>query len=99
MALLFIAPNRSMNVGNNQRALYAPFASAVSEPAVNGSSGTLTQVLTENAGWWDASSTSGLMESGGSPVVTWNTPGDMLTDLTGNGRNLVPFSNPSSTNL
>ena len=99
MALLLTGANRPMNVGNNRRALYAPFAQNAPATPVNGTSGRLTQIIAETMGWWDASSPQGLVGPGGSSIETWSAPANMLADLTGNGRDLLPFSNPSSTTL
>lgn len=87
-----------MNIGNNRLALYAPLQDAVTAPASSSSPG-LFQAAPGMAGWWDASSASGLLGLGNTGVDLWTEPGSALIDLSGNGQNLVPFSTVSHSSL
>ena len=95
MSLVFIQPGRPMGLGGNRLALYSPLGSASTNPT--GSTQSLIQTVSATAGWWDASSPSGLLGPGSTPVTTWNSAGSALIDLTGNDNNLIPFYSPSST--
>ena len=83
-----------MGIGNNLLALYAPLQSGTTSSG--GVSSTLTQTVPGAAGWWDASFPGGLIGPGNMPVTVWQAAGNALSDLSGNGRNLVPYCNPTS---
>jgi hypothetical protein len=99
MSLVFIGPDRVLGVGNNRVALYAPLLSAAISPESGDSPSTLIGVASDMAGWWDASSPTGLLGPGNTPVAVWSSSGRALIDLSGNSNNLVPFYNPASSNL
>jgi hypothetical protein len=99
MSLVFVRPGHAMGIGNDLLALYAPLQSDVSSSGSADSSSTLIQTVPGAAGWWDASSPGALSGPGNAPATVWNTPGSALIDLSGNGRNLAPYSNPTSSNL
>ena len=86
-----------MGVGNNLVALYAPLASEASSSGSGGSSSTLIGIVPGVAGWWDGSYPGGLLGPGNTPVTVWNSPGNALIDLSGNGRNLIPYYSPTSS--
>jgi hypothetical protein len=88
-----------MGVGNNLIALYSPLPSEGASASPNGSSSTLNQAVPGAKGWWDASTPSGLLGPGNTPVTVWNSPGNALIDLSGNNQNLVPFYNPAASTL
>jgi hypothetical protein len=83
-----------MGIGNNLLALYAPLQSGTTSSG--GGSSTLTQTVPGAAGWWDASFPGGLVGPGNMPVTVWQATGNALSDLSGNGRNLLPYCNPTS---
>lgn len=80
-------------------ALYAPLMSETPTSGSMGSASLLTEMVSGTAGWWDASAPGGLLGQGNSAVTTWNSPGSALIDLSGNGRNLVPFFSQTSSSL
>jgi hypothetical protein len=88
-----------MALGGNRRALYAPFLPGGGSPGSVGSGASLLQTISGTDGWWDAGNPSGLLGPGNTPATTWNTPGSALLDLSGNGKNLVPFFSQSNSNL
>jgi hypothetical protein len=98
MSLVFVHPGRPMGLGSNRLAMYAPLESTTNS-IPPGSYQTLTQAVSGTVAWWDASSASGLLGLGSTPVTTWNSAGSALIDLTGNGHNLIPFLNPASSSL
>ena len=96
MSLLFIRPGHAMGVGRNLLALYAPLTPDV---VSMGPASTLMQIVSGTAGWWDASVPGGLLGSGNIAVTVWNAPGNALVDLSGNGRNLLPYFSLTSSGL
>jgi hypothetical protein len=88
-----------MEIGNNLLALYAPLPSGTTASGSLGASATLLEAVPGATGWWDASFAGGLIGPGNTPATEWNTPGTALSDLSGNGQNLLPYSNPASTTL
>jgi hypothetical protein len=88
-----------MGVGNSRLALYAPLLSNPLLSGTGGSSSLLTQAVSGTAGWWDASSTAGLLGAANTPTTVWNSPTNALVDLSGNNQDLVPFCSPSSSGL
>jgi hypothetical protein len=86
MSLLFVRPGHPMAVGTRQLALYAPLSSTTTVAQ------SLTQAVSGIAAWWDASQPAGLLGPGDVPLTSWNTAASALLDLSGNGRNLQPFS-------
>lgn len=86
MSLLFVRPGQPMVVGAGQLALYAPLSSTTTVFQ------SLTQAVSGTAGWWDASQPAGLLGPGNVPLASWNTAASALLDLSGNNRNLQPFS-------
>jgi hypothetical protein len=99
MSVVFVGPGRTMGVGDNLLALYAPLPSQTTSSGSGGSSSTLIQVAPGATGWWDASSPGGLLGPGNTPVTVWNSGGSAVIDLSGNSQNLIPFSNPASSTL
>ena len=77
-----------MGVGNGRLALCAPLLTSVPVP---GSGTSLADLAPLVGGWWDASTSSGLLGPNAAPVAAWNTPGTSLADLSSNGHNLSPF--------
>src|ERR1700761_1208097 len=96
MSLVFVAPGHPMGLGHNRLALYSSLGS---NSTTLPSGQQLTQVVAGTLAWWDASSPAGLLGPGTTPETSWGSSGTALIDLTGNGNNLVPFSNPTGTNL
>src|ERR1700709_1429938 len=92
MGLLFVRPGHAMGLGDNRLALYGPLPSHSTPTAQQ----QLTQIVSGTAAWWDASTPSGLLGPAGTPTTIWDTPGTALIDLTGNGQNLLPLSNPAT---
>jgi hypothetical protein len=99
MSLVFVQPGHAMGVGSNLLALYTPLSSSTASSGSGGPSSTLTQAVPGATGWWDASSPTGLLGPGSTPVTVWNSGGTALIDLSGNNQNLVPFYSPASSTL
>lgn len=95
MSLVFVSPGHAMGLGGNRLALYAPLATANSNPSGSGS--TLLDLVTGTAGWWDASVPGGLLAPGGIPATVWNASGTALIDLSGINQNLLPYSSQTSS--
>ncbi len=83
-----------MGLGDHRLALYSPLGSAATNPT--DPRPLLTQLISATAAWWDASTPSGMAGPGNAPATTWNSAGSALTDLTGNGNDLMPFHNPAN---
>jgi hypothetical protein len=94
MSVLLVRPGHAMGLGKNRLALYGPLPSNTNLPGIG-----LAQIVTGTAGWWDVSSPAGLVGLDGTPATVWNSPAAGLIDLSGNGQDLVPFSNPPSSKL
>ncbi len=86
-----------MGLGSSRVALYAPLQNL--PPGAADTHQPLTQLVPGTTGWWDAASPAGLLGPGDAPITVWNSPGTALRDLSGNGRNLVPFANPANPSL
>lgn len=78
-----------MRVAANQTALYAAIPPAAT-------TGSLNQLNSVPAGWWDASSPAYLIGPGGNPVGAWGAAGSGVVDRSASARALLPFANPAS---
>jgi hypothetical protein len=99
MSLLFVGPGRSMALGNNRHALYAPFPSGTSSVSLSTPHLTLTQAVRDISGWWDASNPGGLLGLNNAPMSAWNAPCRALIDMSASGRNLSPYFSQTSSGL
>jgi hypothetical protein len=87
MSLICVRPGHPMGAGANRLALYAP----LSQAATFTGSATLSQLVAGLAGWWDASVPAGLAGIGATPLPVWTEAATSIIDLSGNGRNLLPY--------
>ena len=85
-----------MSLGVGRRALWRPLRTS-SLPAIH--AGSDLSVVTGLSGWWDAGSVSGLLDPTAQPIAGWSQPVGGLTDKSGNGRTLLPFSFGSPAGL
>ncbi|MEJ0016736.1 MAG: hypothetical protein WDN25_09230 [Acetobacteraceae bacterium] len=90
MSVVFIAPGRSMRLGAGRVALWRPLRGDV--PSGGSSGGPLPTAISGLSGWWDASDLTAALDQGGAPIAGWNDPIGSLTDKSGQGRALTPYS-------
>jgi hypothetical protein len=87
MTIFSVAPGKSLGLGGGKYLLYRPPGAVVIPP----SGGTTPASIAGLAGWWDASSYAGVLNSSGVTASGWNTGVGGVTDKSGNTRTLVPF--------
>ncbi len=89
MSVAFVAPGKPMGIGARHLALWR----ALRTDAGHGSSaGPLPNSILDLSGWWDASDTSSAIGSNGATVSGWNDPVAALSDKSGHGTALTPYS-------
>ena len=91
MSVAFVAPGRPMSIGAGHVALWQPLRTGGSSS--DGSTpGLLPNAIAGLSGWWDASDASTAMGPTGAPVPGWNGATARLTDKSGQGVGMTPYS-------
>lgn len=80
-----------MHIGAGRVALWRTLRTA------NSASGSITDgplpsAIGDLSGWWDASDTSAALDQAGTPLRGWNSPAASLSDKSGHGNALMPYS-------
>ncbi len=91
MSVALVAPDASMRIGVGRVALWRPLR-GTTPTAPSGFAGPLPNALTGLSGWWDGGTVSAVLDPRGSPLSSWNEPVGSLTDKSGAGAALVPYS-------
>ena len=79
-----------MGIGGGRLALWQPLRTAAG--GGGSSTGTLPSAIAGLSGWWDASDPSTAIGTTGSLVSGWNSSTAGLTDKSGNGVTMTPYS-------
>ena len=92
MSVALVAPGRPMGIGVGRVALWQ--ALRTGSGASNGGtfSGPYPNAIANLSGWWDAGNLAAAFDSTGVPVSGWNNPIAGLSDKSGNGTALTPYS-------
>ena len=92
MSVVLVAPARPMAIGGGRLALWQPLHFI--EPPSGGGSGNNVppNAIAGLSGWWDASDTATAVGTTGSVVSGWNSATTNMTDKSGNGVTLNPYS-------
>lgn len=90
MTIAFIGPGLAMRTAAGAVLLAQPLRTGGS--ASSGSPASSLAEISGLSGWWDAGSTSALLDSNGNPVVGWNSAVGALADKSGLGRTITPYS-------
>ena len=87
-----------MNIGAGRIALWQALRTSTS--GGNGSSGgVLPSAIAGLSGWWDASDAVTSLDSGGQPILGWNSLVTSLADKSTNGASLTSYSFASAAGL
>jgi hypothetical protein len=98
MSVAFVAPATPMGIGGRRLALWQPLNSG--QPPSGGGDGSITpNAIAGLSGWWDASDTSTTVGPTGSAVPSWNSAAASLSDKSGNGVALRPYSFAAAAGL
>ena len=85
MTIFQVAPGKTLGIGGGKNLLYRPAGTS------SGPGSTTLSGIPGLAGWWDASSYSGVLTSGGTTAAGWNTAVGGVADKSGNNRPLAPL--------
>src|SRR5579859_3194079 len=91
MSVAFVAPAKPMGIGGRRLALWQPLRLGQPPPG-GGGSGVSPNAIAGLSGWWDAGDTSTAVGPTGSTVPFWNSAAASLSDKSGNGIALRPYS-------
>lgn len=80
-----------MRIGSGRIALWRPLRGTLLA-APPGFAGPFPNALGELSGWWDGGTLAALLDPTGSPLSAWNEPVGTLTDKSGAGGPLLPYS-------
>jgi hypothetical protein len=91
MSVALVAPGVPMAIGGGKFALWRTLRTG-SGLTPGSFAGPYPSALTGLSGWWDAGLLTGLLDLNGQPLAAWNQPLGAVTDKSGNGRLLAPYS-------
>lgn len=91
MSVALVAPAASMRIGVGRVALWRPLR-GTTPSGPPGFTGPLPSALTGLSGWWDGGTVGAVLDPSGSPLSSWNEPVGGLTDKSGAGSALIPYS-------
>src|SRR4051812_4559909 len=92
MSVAFVAPRKPMSIGGGQVALWQALRRGSVPPDDDLHDGPLPNAIAGLSGWWDAGDISTAFSAGGTPVAGWNAPTESLSDKSGHGTALTPYS-------
>ena len=90
MSVAFVAPGLAMRIGGGRVALWRPLPTT--QVLATGFSGPTPNAIGGLSGWWDAGALSGIWDLNRQSLVGWNSPIGGVSDKSGNGLTMVPYS-------
>jgi len=92
MNVAFVAAGRPMSIGGARVALWRALRSSSSSSGNGTVSGPRPNAIGDLSGWWDASDTSAALGLTGTPISGWNSAVASLSDKSGHGTTMAPYS-------
>src|SRR6186997_210304 len=91
MSVAFVAPGRSLRIDPRRLALWRSLRTGAPRDPGN-SGGPLPSVIADLSGWWDVSTITAALGANGTPIGSWNSMVASLSDRSGRGIALTPYS-------
>ena len=92
MSVAFVATGRPMGIGGARVALWRTLLSGSSSSGNGTVSGPRPNAISDLSGWWDAGDTSAALGITGTPISGWNSAVASLSDKSGHGITMAPYS-------
>ena len=99
MNVALVAPGRPMSIGAARVALWQPLRTGSVASGDGTFNGPFPNSIAGLSGWWDAGNITAALGTTGTPVSGWNSPVASLSDKSGSGIAMTPYSFATAAGL